>query len=93
MTRQGVGPPVKVRVADAVRLRATRTDLHEVPIELEANRRQRRRGRAQSPPLHAQVGRRRSALAAQTKSLSVRPSILWVQIFRRTLPQVRKISG
>ena len=52
-----------------------------------------RRGSAQGPPLHAQVGRRRSALAAQTKSLSVRPSILWVQIFKRTLPQVRKISG
>ena len=35
----------------------------------------------------------RSALAAQTKSLSVRPSILWVQRVMPTLPQVRKISG
>ncbi len=40
-------------------------------------------------PLPAAHARSRSALAAQTKSLSVRPSILWVQILSRTLPQVR----
>ncbi len=37
--------------------------------------------------------RARSAFAARTKSLSVRPSILWVQRSRRTRPQVRKTSG
>ena len=34
-----------------------------------------------------------SVFAAKTKSLSVRPSILWVQIVTLTLPQARKMSG
>ena len=34
-----------------------------------------------------------SVFAAKTKSLSVRPSILWVQIVTFTLPQARKMSG
>ena len=34
-----------------------------------------------------------SAFAAKIKSLSVNPSILWVQIVNLTFPHVRKISG
>lgn len=40
-----------------------------------------------------QTAASRSALAAHTKSLSVSPSILWVQISRRTRPQARWMSG
>ena len=40
-----------------------------------------------------QEPKRRSILAAIMKSLSVRPSILWVQRVVSTLPQLSRMSG
>ena len=52
-------------------------------------------GNPRAPARETRAVRHRSAsaLAAKTKSLSVRPLILWVQIVTFTLPQVRKMSG
>ena len=52
-------------------------------------------GNPRAPARETRAARHRSAsaLAAKTKSLSVRPLILWVQIVTFALPQVRKMSG